>query len=86
MIALTLMAAYLVAEFVCRIADRTGVRWQAVVKWEGGYYTHKARSRQDALEWLACYPNTAYCVVERALHGTIDIVGGRHAQMSTRTA
>ena len=69
MIVILLFVAFVIADIVCRRADRRSERWAAHIEWEGSYYTHEASSLSDGLEWLASYPRTASGWVSHTFHG-----------------
>jgi hypothetical protein len=35
--------------------------YEVDVYWDGGFYQHRAWTRADAREWMACYPSDAKC-------------------------
>ncbi len=77
MVALVLLLVGAVAEVLCRISDRKHTKYSAVVWWEGERFEHSATSEQDALEWLACYPNAAMGRVDLTFHNKAKVVASR---------
>ncbi|BAN92317.1 hypothetical protein X534_gp06 [Ralstonia phage RSB3] len=68
-----------IAEALCRLSDRKHSSWQAVVLWEGDYYTHTGKTREEALEWMACYPKGSSAVVVSVFRGNSTVQGARYA-------